>query len=313
VRAITGGGNTAFSNVSSAISAASIVYINMTNGTLAAAPWNNTAKLPVAGELFPNLKNEINQNSGISLTLDSSFKGAENFGYYSAANAGILPSAAVTSNYTIDPGKTVRLRLSGLDLSKSYRLGFSGSLGGNGMFNTSYAVGGRTVYLNASFNTNKLVYIDDIIPNSNGEIIIIINAFSGTGFLNALTIESYTGTNGPILQSPLNTIQTGRVLNVTTLPESSEASDVLKIYPNPFNDNLNIDFLNLADNSKIKVEIYDLMGRIVYTRDFSNFAAGKNTLRLSSISRNMAPGVYMLKLNVEGKAPRLIKLVKASK
>jgi large repetitive protein len=313
VRAVTPGGNTEYSNVSSAISAASIVYVNLTNSTVAAAPWNNTSKIPVNGDVFSNLKNEFNQNSGISLTIDSTFKGAEATGYNSAINPGILPASVIVPNYTVEKNKTAKIRLSGLDVTKTYRLGFSGSNGTDGLFNTTYSVGGRTVYLNAAFNSNKVVYINDVTANMNGEIVINVSTASNMGYMNALIIERYTGSNGPVLQSPLNRLQSGRELNVTSLPLTEEIEGIGRIYPNPFNDNLNIDFVNTKNNSKINVEIYDLMGRIVYRRDFNHFMAGKNTLRLTTVSSNMSPGVYMLRLNIEGKTTRLIKLVKAAK
>jgi large repetitive protein len=313
VRAITGGGNTAFSNASSAITARNIVYVNLTNHTTAPAPWNNTSRQPSMGDVFADLKNEFNVSSGITLTIDSSFAGSEANGYNPANNPGILPSAVNGSNYTLNQNQVAKLRLSGLDATKTYRIGFSGSLNGDGLYNTSYSIGGRTVYLNAAFNSTKVVYISDVAPNMNGEIVIRVSTASLKGFMNALIIESYTGTNGPVTQSPLNRVENRQEVSVFETPESINVAGIGRIYPNPFSENLNIDFVNPTNNSNINVEIYDLAGRVVYSQQFKHLMAGKNTLRLQGVNNNMSPGVYMLRLKINGKLSRSVKLVKASR
>ena len=96
---------------------------------------------------------------------------------------------------------------------------------------------------------------------------------------------------------------------------ASERKDMqsVKISPNPFIDMLNIGFYNSSANNLITVNIYDLEGRLVFRRNTTNVSVGINTLRLNVGDSNLAPGVYVVKLDVNGRTIGSGKLVRARK
>jgi large repetitive protein len=220
------------------------------------------------------------------------------------------------SIYYQGANKVSKLRIGGLDLSKTYRIGFNASYKWSGPYNISqYTIGSRTVYLNPLFNTSKVVYINDVIPNSNGEIVITITNPTRGSIISALTIESYTGNMGEPILSPMNRIQRNRteVRETEITTRSNGDLEIGQVYPNPFDQSLNIDFNNPTQNGNVNVEIFDLTGRVVYRKNFGSLGAGRNTLRMTTVNSNMSPGIYMLRLHVDGRLSKTIKLVKSSK
>jgi hypothetical protein len=203
-----------------------------------------------------------------------------------------------------------------LDVSKTYRIGFSGSYVWQGFFNTTYTIGQRTVFLNAFFNTSKVVYISDVLPNNDGEIVITISTAGNSlaGFLSAMTVESYTGLAGNAVQSPLNAQQRkpGSSLQPVDQLSNESKAEIGKVYPNPFDESVNVEFYNPSENKNVTIEIYDLTGRMVYNRNVGNVIPGKNNIILQSLNKNMSPGVYMLRLNINGRLSKTVKLIKAS-
>ena len=72
----------------------------------------------------------------------------------------------------------------------------------------------------------------------------------------------------------------------------------LKLFPHPANNELNVN-MELAFGAEVDVNIYDATARLVYAEDFGTLPAGTNNRQLNVNS--LAPGVYMLTLNVNGK------------
>jgi hypothetical protein len=101
----------------------------------------------------------------------------------------------------------------------------------------------------------------------------------------------------------------------STLDSSSNvatsANDDLKvkIYPNPFNDIMNIDFTNPTATNKVTAEVYDLSGRLVYRQNYSSMPAGRNTLRLNGVGLGNN-GVYIVALKMNGKIVQTVKMLR---
>jgi len=77
---------------------------------------------------------------------------------------------------------------------------------------------------------------------------------------------------------------------LTTLIEpvvQKKIADV-KVYPNPTSGEIKIDIGNFYDYQQVKLQIYNLSGRIVYQSDYQN----RSTVNLS----NLSEGIYLLKL-----------------
>jgi hypothetical protein len=101
-------------------------------------------------------------------------------------------------------------------------------------------------------------------------------------------------------------------LNGTEAGVANLNAGITRAYPNPFKENLKIQFSSPTAASKVTVGIYDLAGRTVQRQYFGNTSAGVNTLSIN-LSNQMMPGVYMVRLDVDGKSVKMWKMVKQKK
>ena len=85
-------------------------------------------------------------------------------------------------------------------------------------------------------------------------------------------------------------------------------------YPNPFRNELKINFVNSAKDNDISVSMYDLSGRVLYNKNFGKLPAGAQTLQLNlgELSKTDM-GNYIAQLKVNGVPVKIWKLVKAKK
>lgn len=73
--------------------------------------------------------------------------------------------------------------------------------------------------------------------------------------------------------------------------------DISKIYPNPFNAGLQLDFM-LTNFGSVELNVIDVKGRIVLTRQFNSLTSGEHSIVLNA--SDWASGLYLLKLSSEG-------------
>ncbi|MBC8146839.1 MAG: Omp28-related outer membrane protein [Bacteroidetes bacterium] len=82
---------------------------------------------------------------------------------------------------------------------------------------------------------------------------------------------------------------------LTGIIEKDAANQLLSIYPNPTNDVAFIDF-NLFDRSNVNVNIYNILGALVYSKDLGSFSKGKN---LTAVDVNgLDNGLYIIQLKI---------------
>jgi len=78
-----------------------------------------------------------------------------------------------------------------------------------------------------------------------------------------------------------------------------------RIYPNPFNDILNIEFnLSGEKNYQVKIQVFNIYGEIVKSIDNSDLETGFHTIRWdgkNGFNQQLVSGIYMLRLLVNGK------------
>ena len=88
--------------------------------------------------------------------------------------------------------------------------------------------------------------------------------------------------------------------------EVNKAALNYNVYPNPVNDQLNVEF-NLLENTHVLGEIFDVTGRKVTTMFNSNYSLG--THRLDYNTSDLNSGVYFVKITLEGESftKRIIK------
>lgn len=72
----------------------------------------------------------------------------------------------------------------------------------------------------------------------------------------------------------------------------------LKIYPNPFKDELNIEYY-LSISSNVKIELYNILGEQLKLIQDDDQNSGQHNLKLDSKKNNMTKGIYILKISSE--------------
>lgn len=82
-----------------------------------------------------------------------------------------------------------------------------------------------------------------------------------------------------------------------SVQEGSESINVLSPYPNPFTNNINIEF-NLMIQEKVTINIFDLMGKNLAKLTDQEYNQGTHQLRWDG--SNLPAGVYLLKLTAGG-------------
>lgn len=329
VRAKNGAVFSDYSNTASGILGSGMVLINLNLATPQASPWNNTNNTPQVGAGIQNMVNSAGNNTGFNMEVTKDFGGYFDLGM----TGGVLPDNVMLTSWWIEGGgEPASIRLSNLDQSKLYRVGFMGSSSWSGDFTASYTIGGRTVYLNAYQNKDKLVYIQNVRPNENGEINITLGTMSGTrwSFWSAIVLESYDdysdvtdpGLGGGYVtgRSALPQEEPVVVTEPVTTEAANEASrqkqeelvlvDEVKVYPNPFTDNLLVS-VSAAKTAIMSIQVVDMSGRVVHRRDLGMVMPGKYNVSLVSTETGITqPGTYLLQVIRNGKAVKTVKLVK---
>ncbi len=330
VRAKIGAAYTDWSNAGKTITPSAITFVNFNFATEynASSPWYNLAALPTQNFTFSNLPNQSNQPTGISLSIEKVMNGDNNFGVITGNNSGIAPDVVLQSNYWIDNTQESQMKLTGLNQAKRYRIGFLGSMSTNGWFagnyTCTYTINGRTVYLNSWMNSTKIVFIGDVQADSNGELLLDFSTTQEAvyGFNGGLVIEAYDDVpeGGSVLNRSVSNPVTGTSTAVVANDAAARANTQVaghevsegRMYPNPFIDQISLDFNNTAADNHVSVDVYDLSGKLVFRKAFGKLTAGYTTLRVNTGSANLNAGIYMITLNVNGKPVQVSKMVKAN-
>ncbi|MEP6583072.1 MAG: T9SS type A sorting domain-containing protein, partial [Ginsengibacter sp.] len=298
-----------------------IVYLNWDINYHAPSPWNSTDAAPVEGTIFSNLNNTSLNNTGYEMLIVQPFNGEF---YAGVTGTGIFPSNVMQSNYWTDASQTSQVKISNLDQTKKYRIGCFGSATWYGFFNGNYTINNTTLSLNSHNNNSKVIYFEDVVPNSDGEIILSISPAAGTPycFTGAITIESYDSqlstaelpiANNGSAQLNIAQQQAGQV--EVRRPATSSNDDALisevKAYPNPFTDNLRVDLVLSSKVKQVALLLYDANGRMVYQKVLGSNEVTRRMQTLDlSMTKALTPGNYFLKVICDGEAQQTIKLIK---
>ncbi|HRE52117.1 MAG TPA: T9SS type A sorting domain-containing protein, partial [Flavitalea sp.] len=314
-----------YSNRAKAITPASIVYVNFNftidNGPF---PWNNIYASPTSPDVFTGFKNQSGAGTGLTLSLTKIFNGEFTAGVNTGNNSGIVPDNVMMSDFWLDNTQESQFVLSGLNHSRRYRIGFFGSAGDVGWsagdFTATYTVNGKTVYLNSWLNRSKIVYIDDIVPDVNGEVRLDFSTTEDAlfGFNGAVIIQDYTDVSegGEVINNMVNNPNSANILMENddaadlAMAAAQEGSSSARMYPNPVVSFLNVDFNNASASDNVSLMVYDISGKLLYMRNYGKLSAGPHTLGLSAKESGMTTGIYFVSLNVNGKAIKTTKVVK---
>ncbi|MDI1318373.1 reprolysin-like metallopeptidase [Flavobacterium sp.] len=145
--------------------------------------------------------------------------------------------------------------------------------------------------VSATFDDNGTAVVCGVDPGISG-VVIPVQALSG------LVGQSSTGTWTLRIRDMFN--QDGGVLNswglsictvTTALAVNENALNNFVLYPNPNNGTFTIHF-NADDSSPVDVEVFDLRGRVVYSKRYANQSLFNETINLDAIQS----AIYLLKV-----------------
>lgn len=144
---------------------------------------------------------------------------------------------------------------------------------------------------------------DNITTDENSSFEVTPNIW--TVFCSGGNTTDYRATDTEIQQACSSTSYTSARMsktdNIENTFKANEKQLSLSVYPNPTNKNITINFDQLtltADSKKIDIDIFDIMGKKVYS---SNEYFDNSQKRLIINIDSLNEGVYFLKVNVENK------------
>ncbi|WP_198315686.1 fibronectin type III domain-containing protein [Chitinophaga tropicalis] len=322
VRAVKSGVFSDYSNNSSATTPGFKILLNFNELKIAPSPWNNTSMRPTVGVVVSNMKDVQNNMTGVGINLIENFDGVYGAGMNTGNNSGIYPDNVMIENYGLFPGNHASFKVTGLSQTLKYDLTFFGSSVEWQDVTGKYTVNNtRVAYLNASMNKSGVVTIRDISPDEYGNILVAVDPASNSsifGLIAALTITGHVdpvaqeNSNNAVTNQNLVTVLTEPLINgLNTLLNTAPPPDFgdAKAYPNPFQEQINVD-IQLKTETVVRVEIFDVSGRLLYSDYKGSIPAGPTTLRVNPGSRISVPGIYIMRLSGKNGESRTFKLVK---
>ena len=81
--------------------------------------------------------------------------------------------------------------------------------------------------------------------------------------------------------------------------DETELNQAFRIYPNPVIDNINISFYSISKLTNPELELYDAMGRLVYSKKLNHLVSGANEIEMPS--SKLDAGWYLLVLKSQEK------------
>mgnify|MGYP003805799403 CR=1 FL=1 len=129
---------------------------------------------------------------------------------------------------------------------------------------------------------------------TTSESIVYNNAKAGTYVIKVYGYNgAYSATNCYTLNASISNSTFKEIQDIS----ETEVTDGIQLFPNPANYELNVTF-NSDNNETAVINIYDLTGRMVFTKNFQS-AQGRNTYTLNT--SDLSKGVYILTLENGGK------------
>ena len=147
----------------------------------------------------------------------------------------------------------------------------------------------------------------DIERSLNGSNFVSIGKVKASGNTNDMTTYQFDDVNAASLFDQTNTIYYRLKMvdnngaftysNIAMVNRKLNSLGTVNVYPNPFNNELNITLNSLKD-ATAKIEVVDIQGRIVVSKS-ANVFKGDNKITVSEMS-NLNSGIYFVNMIVNG-------------
>lgn len=171
--------------------------------------------------------------------------------------------------------------------------------GGNGIWVIHFVVGGINKWVLWSPNnfpysltgiTSSHIKVTEVVPNtlinSGDSAIFNTNTYSvNAGSYNFTSLPSL-----PILVEEAIT---------TSMPPVNNLEESIKIYPNPTNSILNINY-TAFQSSEIKIQIVNVLGKIILTQNMDNLGQGDNIISVDISNLNY--GTYFCNIIIDNQS-----------
>ena len=324
-----------YSNIATAINSPRIVYVNLNveSNMAGPAPWNNTTSPSTQGTIFPDLLDNQSVNSGVEMEITKEFNGT---GYTGSAGPGLFPAVVMQSNYWGDANQLCQVKFKNLDITKKYRIGCFGSAIFFGYATANYTCNGYTVQLNSYNNSTEIVYLDNLVPDESGELVVSVKTAPGEPytFTSAFTLESYTddGSYTPITTNKVTTpgseiYNTPHISTANENPPAITQNDIqartsaalqdntrqgenINVFPNPFTNKIEVE-INTEKVGTFSITLIDMNGRQVYKSAVTHAINGKNKISVNLPGGvTLARGSYLLNVYTDGNLSKSVKLLK---
>ncbi|WP_100610362.1 T9SS type A sorting domain-containing protein [Confluentibacter lentus] len=260
--------------------------------TNTAGNWNNV-NAPATLNSFTNLIDDTGATTGEVLTLTDVFASPANSVGTQNPDSGLpFPGSATRDSYygedaTEDTGG---FTLSGLEAGKYYSFQIFASRDGvadnrEALYTITGDGGAQTATLDASNNTANVAEILNVQPNIDGEITIQVEKgpandnSSGFYYIGAIEMTKSDTT--------LSNKRFGINGTVSVYPNPSSESQFVKIN------------LNLNAAARVKMDVYDITGKLVKTLLNEEKSAGSFVQTWDR--SNVASGLYILKIDADGR------------
>jgi len=143
----------------------------------------------------------------------------------------------------------------------------------------------------ADFNDDGTTLVCETNPALTGTIkplqsLSAFNGMSSAGTWTLRVLDSVNQDGGSINNWSLNLCKSQVPLNI-----NDNSIQNLMIYPNPSNGNFTVQFTSTSSD-KIKIDVIDIRGRHIFTKDYENEAYFNQNINLS----NVETGVYFISL-----------------
>ncbi|MEM8965392.1 MAG: PA14 domain-containing protein, partial [Bacteroidota bacterium] len=207
--------------------------------------------------------------SAITLKLRTNWGGDNYKGFVTGDDSGEYPDAVTRSYFWTQEREIITLE--GASTDKLYNLTFFASSMFSGNRTAIYKIGDQEVSMNASYNEDEMVTIENVRPAADGTIQIEVSRAVGAiyGFLGAMIIESEPVSKTPAAlaarkESPKKkgTELTAEVEEVIPIMEQFE----INIYPNP-----SIGLIHIKTEQAGAYQVRNLQGHLIEQGQLSEY------------------------------------------